>query len=96
MLSLLFALDKHSQEIMMQAHKQQEVTRHGKHSGPEDPMGISQGTWDPAHHRASANHTSTLWFTTGSNHAQGQNAHPSLQQSQEHNGDKKQDETQPD
>lgn len=38
---------------------------------------------------------SSLWFTTGSNHAQGQNTHLSLEQSQEHKGDKKQDEKQP-
>lgn len=57
MLSVLFALDGHSQETMMQAHEQQEVTRNRNHSSPRDLIGINQGPWDPVHHRAPANQT---------------------------------------
>lgn len=57
MLSVLFALDEHSQETMIQAHEQQEVTRHRNRSSPRDPIGINQGTWDPVHHRAPVNQT---------------------------------------
>lgn len=57
MLSLLFAVDEHSQETMTLAPEQQEGSHHRNHSSPDvNPS----GTWDPAHHRAPAAQTEWL------------------------------------